>query len=236
VVSRVALGGIRYCGRIDETGVRRVRELLQVSDSRLVITSMGGEFDAPLQLSALVEQRRLDVEVAGPCFSACAALVFMAGNHRIVSRTGVLGFHNTSSSAFVLASRIYQAQDADLAHLGRRSSAELGLYARRAIDPGLLIQPQLEIGTLCVGRGDERDGGEGVFDIVSRLDLWIPDLATLLRFGVASSGHFPLGRADVERRLSLYLGAGAPGVRFVFGAPRIADHERFRWLYGIGPC
>lgn len=236
VVRRLAPGGVRYCGRIDAAGVRRVATLLERGDTRLVITSEGGALDAPLDLARLVLRHGLDVEIAGPCFSGCASLVFMSGTRRIVGPTGVLGFHNTNSSALLLASRIYGSSDVDLADLQRRSAEEMTVYARRGIDPTLLLRPQLEIGTTCVMRAGAAPSGESIFNLESRLDLWAPDLATLRAFGVELSGDYPAGIADLQRRLVGYLGRSGRGFRFSFGGPAMSGRTLYRRLYGIGPC
>lgn len=237
MIRRLALGGVRYCGRIDDAGVRRVGELLQPGDSRLVITSVGGELDAPLRLAALVVRNRLDVEVAGPCFSACASLVFVAGNRRIVGPTGVLGFHNTSSSALILASRVYGDQDdIDTENLQRRASEEFALYARRGIDPALLLRPQVEIGTVCLARAGSARSGETIFNLVSRLDIWVPELAALRAFGVELSGDYSASSVDVQRRLERYLGRSSRRFRFSFGGPAISSRVVYRRLYGVGSC
>jgi hypothetical protein len=237
VVRRLALGGIRYCGRIDDEGVRQAAEMLRREDSRLVITSVGGNLDAPLALAALVLRERLDVEVAGPCFSACASIIFVAGNHRIVSATGVLGFHNTNSSAFMLASHLFAGRGSpDMGNLRRRASEEIGIYARRAIDPTLLVRPQVEIGTLCVRRADASSPGEPVFNLASRLDLWVPDLATLRAFGVELAGDYPVSPGDAAGRLDRYLGPSGPQFRFSFGGQALSSRLLYRRLYAIGAC
>jgi hypothetical protein len=237
VVTRLPQGGVRYCGRIDEAGVAATRNLLRRDDSRLVITSIGGSLAAPLELAKLVLDFRLDVEVSGPCFSGCASAVFIAGERRYIGSTGVLGFHNTQTSSFLLASRVFQAdRGTNFELLQKRSAEELRLYAIKGVDLTLLVQPQSEIGTLCISKTETGTSvKETVFNLISDSDIWLPSRETLIARGVAILGSYPRSEGDARERLARYFGpiSFPVKVRFGNGAPVTKMYDHF---YKINRC
>jgi len=126
--------GLRYCGRITQHGVALFNSMLRAGDERIVISSVGGELEHPLNLAFLVLEKNLDVEVVGPCFSGCAAFVFIAGNQRIISPTGVLGFHNTNSSVFEMSRKLLVInRELNISALKKRRRQEIELYKRNMV-------------------------------------------------------------------------------------------------------
>lgn len=60
---------------------------------KIVISSMGGDVDAALDIADEILARGIDVYVEGPCFSSCANYIFPAARHKYVARDGVVAWH-----------------------------------------------------------------------------------------------------------------------------------------------
>jgi hypothetical protein len=65
------------------------------SIKKLIISSDGGSASAGLVLAQWVRRNNLDVEVYLQCHSACANLVFMAGNRKIIGEHSFVSFHGS---------------------------------------------------------------------------------------------------------------------------------------------
>jgi hypothetical protein len=240
-VVRVRADAVFFCGRISEASLALLRDAIQPTDRALLIASFGGELDAPIELGEMVRDRRLTLEVVGPCLSGCAAFVFVAAQRRVIAPGGVLGLHNTASSAMVLARALDLVTDEDRP-LVERSHREVALYDSVGVDPNLLLEPQVRLDTLCLEVGSpDRRTGETRFLLHTRHSLWAPTRAQWQAFGVAFSGASPTSRAHAQRLLdtatpgSLNSGATltlnsmalpAPPEVYLADVPRCARRER----------
>lgn len=157
-----------------------------------MIASFGGEVDAPLSMAELVRDRALRVTVVGPCLSGCASFVFVAGRQRSIARGGLVGLHNTSTSAFYLALTTQGEVTTRDEPLRLRAGREQELYRTLDIDPRLLTEPQARLETICVeiGGPDERTG-ETRYLIRTRYGFWVPTRAQWEAFGVHFDGAIP---------------------------------------------
>lgn len=228
---------LRYCGQINAAGVRAVEDMISDTDIALVITSFGGELDAPVRLAELVAARGLDVEVVGPCFSGCAAFVFIAGNRRVVTSAGILGFHNTASSAALLGLRsLDDDAPSGFAPILARASREWQLYLTKGVGFSLLYEPQVRIDTICTRpRGTHSISGERVIDILSSLDFWLPAPGTLREAGISFEGSLPATERDAARRFQAYMPSSVPVPKFTANNKRLAGSPESH-LYAIPGC
>jgi hypothetical protein len=227
-----------FCGRMTEQSVAAFRETLRPTDHTLFITSFGGDLDAPLDMAELVRDRALHVIVVGPCLSGCASFVFIAARRRTVAAAGVLGLHNTNSSALLLARGInggaVAARDRPLE---TRATREEYLYRSVNVSPALLLEPQVRLETLCVAedRPDTRTG-ETRFLIHSRYGLWTPTRAQWNAFGVGYVGNTPTSTAQAQRLIDasmprdLRAGASVTLNRLPLPAPPAT------YLSDVGSC
>lgn len=208
MVRRVRMNAIFFCGRINDDAIALVRAELLPTDRVLLIASFGGVLDAPIYLGELVRDRALAVEVVGPCLSGCASFVFVASRHRSVGPGGVLGLHNTATSALQLARASGALTDEDRP-LEVRAHREALLYASVGVDADLLLEPQVRLETLCleVGRADARTG-ETRFLIHSRHSLWAPSRAQWRAHGVRFTGQAPYSAVQARRLLNEAAGTG----------------------------
>lgn len=228
---------LRYCGRITASGVDAFEAELRPDDRTLVITSYGGDLDAPLRMAEIVAARRMTVEVAGPCFSGCASFVFVAGERRIISPTGIIGFHNTASSAALLGLRA----NGDDAPAGfdpvlRRAGREWELYVARGVNFDLLYEPQVRIETFCTApRGTHPTSGERVIDIASALDFWLPSAGALREFGVSYDGKVAESEREAARRFHAYMPEVTPVPKFTSQSRKLPVAPEML-LYSIDAC
>ena len=183
---------IRYCGKITGAGFDEVRRLFVPDVRRLIISSAGGSYDAPLDLAFLVERHSLELVVDGICFSGCASAVFVAARERTLTETAVLGFHNTSSSAFYIVHFLFPEQRDNFGRLFQRFTGERSLYARQGVDPNILVHGQVSIDPICADLAvPDPSNGEPTINIVSQADLWIPTEREARRAGLTWKGSLP---------------------------------------------
>lgn len=240
-VRRIRADAVFFCGRIGEASLNLLRDELLPTDRALLIASFGGDLDAPIELGEIVRDRRLTLQVVGPCLSGCAAFVFVAARQRVIAPGGVLGLHNTASSALVLA-RALDLVTADDRPLEQRSHREVELYRSVGVDPNLLLEPQVRLDTLCLESGaPDRRTGETRFLLHSRHSLWAPTRRQWQAYGVRFTGPAPTSSAHAQRLLdsatpgSLNSGAtmtlsplalsAAPEV-YLADVPRCAGRQR----------
>lgn len=208
---RIRADAVFFCGRINDASIEAFREVLRPTDRLLFIASFGGDLDAPIRLAEIVRDHVLAVSVVGPCLSGCASFVFVAGRGRSIAPGGVLGLHNTATSALLLARSISNeplaAEDRPLELRARREAA---LYGSLGVDLKLLVEPQVRLETLCVeiGRPDTRTG-ETRFLIHSRHSLWAPTRAQWQAVGVYFSGYAPESGRQAQRLLDAAMPASA---------------------------
>lgn len=210
VISRPTKGVVRFCGKIEDEAVRFLQSSLRSDDIILELASAGGSLSAPLDLAGIVHSRRMQVVVLGPCFSGCAAFVVAAASKRTIGRQGLLGFHNTNSSALAL---IIAGNNGALPKgfepLAERGMSERILYHRKRLGLALLYDPQALIGPICVRpTGRKADQGEPVVDIVTADDLWLPTAEMLASYGYNVDGSLPEAIHEAEQRFRHYAGAG----------------------------
>lgn len=227
---------IRYCGRITDGGLEAVSALLRGDVRSLAISSAGGSYKAPLDLAILVERNALELHVTGICFSGCASVVFVAADRRVIGPNGVLGFHNTSSSAFHIVHANFMQRRQLFEPLFRRYTAEQSLYMRKGVDPRLLIHGQVAISPLCVEM-IEQDGqyAEPAINIYSEYDLWIPNLREARMAGLTWEGSLPSNIVEAYTRMARQIGGEAYSVRLIYTAQSAALFDT-DMLQAIGEC
>ena len=227
-----------FCGKISAQSVANFREILRPTDTTLFIASFGGDLDAPLELAELAQSRALHAIVLGPCLSGCASFVFVGAPRRTLAPGGVLGLHNTSSSALLLARASAELEQRD-APLEQRAAREQALYRAAHVNPDLLIEPQVRLETLCIDTGQrEQRTGETQFLIHTRYGLWTPTRTQWTLFGVMFEGATPSSRDQAQRLVyaqmpaELRSGASvmfsrsdlpAPPQNYLAGVPRCAS-------------
>lgn len=200
--ARVSPTRVRFCGRMNAQSARAFQRLLAPADTTVEIASLGGELEWPVVIAELVWERRLSVDVIGPCLSGCASFVFVAGANRRVRGRGWLGLHNTSSSAtFLVEHARGVALAASDAPLLARADREQALYRSRGVRAELLLAPQARIGTICIEAGPHGPSGETEYRLHTRATFWTPTKAQWLSYGVAFEGR-DLGSANRAARVA----------------------------------
>ena len=144
-------------GVIDFGITRDFRSLLEQypDGNRVVLTSQGGSIYEARGLAVLIQQHKLDTHVSGECSSACT-LAFIAGQRRSLAPAATLGFHQYS-----------------MAYLNRHQVSpfhDLGREQQRDIE-------------FMLARGISKEFVDRAFE-KSHQDIWFPDQASLIRFGV----------------------------------------------------
>jgi hypothetical protein len=85
---------LRIEGRITPKTAERFQEALAAQTiARVQLNSGGGDVEPSIEIGSAIFMNALDVEVVGDCLSSCANYLFPAGNHKIISGPGVVGWH-----------------------------------------------------------------------------------------------------------------------------------------------
>lgn len=209
VLRRIHEDAVLFCGRISPRAVELLRGTLRSTDRTLMIASFGGEVDAPLRMAELVRDRALRVMVVGPCLSGCASFVFVAGHRRTIARGGIVGLHNTSTSALYLA-RTTQGEIAPRDEpLRLRALREQELYRTLNVNLRLLTEPQARLETICVEvSGPDERTGETRYLIRTRYGVWVPTRAQWRAFGVYFDGAVPTSGGQAAAMLGAFGPSG----------------------------
>ena len=130
----------------------------QPGGTRVVLTSQGGSIYEGRGLAVLIQNHKLDTHVSAECSSACT-LAFVGGQRRTLGASAKLGFHQYSMD-----------------YLNRHQVLPFH-------DP---VKEQERDSVLMQKRGISKEFADRIFDRLHQ-DIWYPDHASLLRFGVVHS-------------------------------------------------
>lgn len=128
---------IRIEGPITAKTAQRFQEALAAQTiSRVQLNSGGGDVEPAIDIASAIFTNGLDVEVVGDCLSSCANYLFPAGNHKIISGPGVVGWHGNiqhlvylhESGERVMVEPTYQA-------LLATAQREAEFFAMIGVDP-----------------------------------------------------------------------------------------------------
>jgi hypothetical protein len=102
---------ILFQGTIGQGSVNAVQKIIDTvpTATTLILDSDGGRLAEAEELALRVRQQHLDTYVEEVCLSACT-YVFLAGEHRELSDTAELGFHQPSSTGITTDGRKQMAQ------------------------------------------------------------------------------------------------------------------------------
>jgi len=127
----------------------------QPGGTRVVLASRGGSIYEARGLAVLIQNHKLDTHVNAECSSACT-LAFVGGQRRTLGASAKLGFHQYSMD-----------------YLNRHQVLPFH-------DP---VKEQEHDTVFMLKRGISKEFVDRVFDKLQQ-DIWYPDHASLVRFGV----------------------------------------------------
>lgn len=105
----------------------------------LIVTSGGGERAAAAQISALLDERDVDVVVGGDCYSACALYLALGAPSTRVPEGATLLFHNDTATWLTAVERRPELFDERARAELLAADAELrAMLSRKGIDPAIL--------------------------------------------------------------------------------------------------
>jgi hypothetical protein len=171
------------------------------------------------------------------CLNRSRSLYKWISAFRVISPTGIIGFHNTASSAALLGLRA----DGENSTLGlepvlSRAGREWELYVARDVSFDLLFEPQVRIETLCTApRSQRATSGERVIDIVSVLDFWIPSPGALTEFGISYEGQVALSEREAAWRFHACMSEKIPAPKFTSESRKLPVESEML-LYSIEAC
>ncbi|MDQ6880921.1 MAG: hypothetical protein M3150_02385 [Pseudomonadota bacterium] len=125
-----------FNGRIDAGSAAQFLRLLQdLTLTRLVITSRGGDVAAALDMALAIHERHLDVEVPTVCLSSCANYIFPAAGRKTLGRPGAVAWHGNMHHVLYLqqtGQASWSASEMESARQLARREAEF--YSRIGVD------------------------------------------------------------------------------------------------------
>lgn len=123
-------------GRISEATAAEFKAILASRPvSRVLLDSGGGLVEPSIEIANEIRNRRLDVEVVGPCFSSCANYLFPAGAGKTISGRGIVGWHgNIIHLLYLHESGAEVLSEARLAEVRRLAELEREFFASTGVD------------------------------------------------------------------------------------------------------
>lgn len=194
-------GVIYFRAPITRETSRRLIELIEEDPLPLVVTSSGGDEGAGLDIGEAIQKFSLPVRVERFCLSGCVNIILVAANGRTIAPGTLLGIHGSAPASRLRYQRNRLKTPADIENYAHRYET---LYAKARADVDLLL-----CGAVMSGMTDRplktADGLGGWWMVYN---FWVPDLATLQRFGIAvergdEAPKTARARADFVQRTGL---------------------------------
>jgi len=203
-------GEIPLSGHISAEMANRFHAALEDGKPHMVrVTSSGGE-DAPaLAIAADIARSRSSLMVEGICAGPCANYLFMAAARRTVQPGALVIFTASASSRLAMVPQEQWKQVSDLYE--RAAQQERQLLQDRRINPALLLEPQLGLGTSCYSLTSRDTTGKAYINYQARFVGWAPSRAWLTRAGASVSGFWPDTDAQFQAALQKAIPGGARG-------------------------
>jgi ATP-dependent protease ClpP protease subunit len=207
-------GVVRLDGRIDSSLARAFESQIAGQDIReVVITSLGGEDLSAIAIGRLIQSHHLTVTVDGVCMSACASYIFSAAANQKILPDSLVIFHHTGSSLLKLtygSDKIIRDEYLTVAKNGE------ALLKLNGVSESLLVQPQLEMMTLCYGYfAKEKDEPADII-YSSVFQGWIPSRTYLKNAGLHVQGYWPSTPSQLAADLKRIFPSD-PAFKVVFG-------------------
>ena len=120
---------------LESTAIEFQQALSQRRISRILIASGGGLVEPALTIASEIRDRKLEVEVVGPCFSSCANYIFPAGATKTISGLGVVAWHgNMTHLLYLHMSGVKPLDPKNLAEVQRLVRSENSFFASIGLD------------------------------------------------------------------------------------------------------
>lgn len=189
-------------GYIDKNTYFEFSKLSLENIDRVNITSAGGESLPAFRIAHLIKDYKISVEADKFCLSACASIIFVAGQKRYVSKDTLLAFHIGSYSRL----KFYEfAQSNGVAvtpsnKLIRAVQEEKRLYQRVGADRNILLLSMTLRGKPCYIIEQRADGTNALRAGFSLGGGFIPTKALFASYGIDVEGdNLPKNGADLKR-------------------------------------
>ncbi len=193
-------------------------KLMRPDITRVTVDSPGGVISEGIAIARQMRLGGLHVEVVGPCVSACASALFVAGRTRTIRPGGFVAFHGGDVGlARNFVQRLLHTRDDS----GRYSAAiaRIGeeLRAQYALQHAALLALQADRPTqfdwldYVYDFTSQSVGGVALAESSGRLtpstlgppicQFWVPDEAGLREIGLTSEFRWTADRDQIARRL-----------------------------------
>lgn len=177
-------------GRVDEKMEAAAAALKYPPGTFIRINSFSGSVVSGYRVAEIIRKKRLGIEVADRCLSACASMIFIAAPKRRILPGGVVAFHG-SNSGFLLFSRQSVGPNIPPVHPETRvfSRLEMAIYRQAGAHLSLLYSHFAKAGRICYSP-DNGDGPfKGTYRLGTRITAYAPSSETLRNFGVEVEGE-----------------------------------------------
>ncbi|WP_068717108.1 hypothetical protein [Vibrio tritonius] len=138
-------GQLLYLGNISQKHNKALFEAFNnVSDkpNRLVVSSLGGDVEAGLELGNWIQKNKMDVEVLRLCASSCADYVLTTGNHKYLHKDSILLWHGSAwQQHWEVDDDLQESFNQSISALRKKESA---FFARIKVDNLITVYGQLE--------------------------------------------------------------------------------------------
>lgn len=189
-------------GYIDEDLYSKFSRVSLEDIDRVKITSSGGETLPALKIAHLIKDYKMDVISEEVCLSACASIIFVAGEKRYVSENTLLAFHIGSYSRL----KFYQfaqnngAKVTPSEELIQGVREEKRLYERVGADRNILLLSMTLRGKPCYVTRARQDGTTELRAGFSNGGGFIPTKSLFASYGIRVEGdNLPEDASDLKK-------------------------------------
>lgn len=201
---------ISLTGHIDGAMAARLHAVLTDGKRHVLhVNSSGGDDLPALALARDIRHSHTALVVDGLCAGPCANSLFLAASERHVMPGGLVIFGASASSRLAMVPSNRKKEVAP--SYGEVAAQEKQLIADTHVNPALLLEPQLELGTRCWSLTSHDPAGQAYINYQSQLVGWIPSRSYLAHAGVKASGFWPASEAQFEAALKNAFPGGATG-------------------------
>jgi hypothetical protein len=227
---------IPLAGHINADMAQRLHAAL--ADGRthtLRVNSSGGEDLPALALAADISRNDVALIVDGLCAGPCANYLFLAASRRTVRPGGMVIF---SASAMSRLAMVPSNRKTGLnGDYDKAATQEKQLLADTGLNPSLLLEPQLRLGTECYSLTSHDRAGKAYINYKAGFVGWIPSRAYMVGAGIKIAGFWPKDADQFRATLQSAFPGGTRGdIEFGgAGAPSQARALITR-LQGVKEC
>ena len=213
----------------------KVRDLVNVGYSNVIITSPGGNHVSAINIAKVLNDNQINLIVDGVCFSACAQELVLGVNSVNLRKNSLVAFHQSGTFMHLFAKTHMTDKEEYVSHTKKISDIEKHFFNELNIDHNALIVPSEVINYQCFANEIRFDRGDYFVKFVPTHDWYVPQKQVLegwrRREGLVGG---IVDQSDFLERTKLFPSL-LKSYSFAFGKIRHTKNIDM-YINGIEPC